>query len=248
MRSSLLIAVALCCAASLPHCMRVTDGIELDVAYQPAATPAAVRTDLGYRVRLERAVIAVGKVELIKCDNLVLDLWRLVAPGRARAHEFTTPTSLGVPVVIDLMESAGVPLFAGTIRPPPGSYCGIRVVGMPADEDAEGLTDQNVEMMHHSVLVAGQVEDESTGDRTPLLARIWEVLECEMLFDRPLVFDAPALESVAIQIHHTKWFDGIDFASQDTAAVQLQITENVRSSLQAVLPETEADLPTTAER
>ncbi|MBW2687537.1 MAG: hypothetical protein JRE19_16730 [Deltaproteobacteria bacterium] len=36
MRSSLLIVVALCCAASLPHCMRVTDGIEVDVAYQPA--------------------------------------------------------------------------------------------------------------------------------------------------------------------------------------------------------------------
>jgi hypothetical protein len=242
MRSSLLIAVALCGAASLPHCIRVTDGIEVDVAYQPAATPAAVRTDLGYRVRLKRALIAVGKVELIKCDNFVLDLWRLVAPGRARAHEFSTPTSLGVPVVIDLMESAGVPLFAGTIRPPPGSYCGIRVVGMPADEDAEGLTDENLEMMQHSILIAGRVEDESTGDETPLLARIWEVLQYEMPFDRPLVFDRPVLESVSIHIDHTKWFDGIDFALQDTAAVQQQITENVRSSLQAVLPETEAGL------
>ena len=222
--------------------MRVTDGIELDVAYQPAATPASVRTDEGYRVRLERAMIAVGQVELIRCDNFVLDLWRLVAPGRARAHEFTSPTSLGVPVVIDLMESAGVPLFAGTLRPPPGRYCGIRVTSMPADQDAEGLTDENLEMMQHSVLIAGRVEDESTGDEIPLLARIWEVLQCEMLFDRPLVLDSPVLESVSIQIDHTKWFDGIDFALQDTAAVQQQITENVRSSLQAVLRETEADL------
>jgi hypothetical protein len=222
--------------------MRVTDGIEVDVAYQPAATPASVRTDMGYRVRLERALIAVGKVELIKCDNFVLDLWRIVAPGRARAHEFSSPTSLGVPVVIDLMESAGVPLFAGTIRPPPGSYCGIGVVGMPADQDAEGLTDENLEMMQHSVLIAGWVEDELTGDETPLLARIFEVLRYEMLFDRPLVFDSPGLESVSIQIDHTKWFDGIDFALQSSDAVQQQITENIRSSLQAVLRETEADL------
>ena len=242
MRSSLLIVVALCCAASLPHCMRVTDGIEVDVAYQPAATPASVRTDMGYRVRLERALIAVGKVELIKCDNFVLDLWTIVAPGRARAHEFSSPTSLGVPVVIDLMESAGVPLFAGTIRPPPGSYCGIGVVGMPADQDAEGLTDENLEMMQHSVLIAGRVEDELTGDETPLLARIFEVLRYEMLFDRPLVFDSPGLESVSIQIDHTKWFDGIDFALQSSDAVQQQITENIRSSLRAVLRETEADL------
>lgn len=242
MRSSLLLTVALLSVASLPHCMRVTDGIEVDVAYQPAATPAAVRIDTGYRVRLERALIVVGKVELLRCDNFVLNLWELVAPARAKAHEFSSPTSLGVPLVIDLMESAGVPLFAGTLRPPPGSYCGLRVLGMPADQDAEGLTDETLDMMQNSVLVAGQVEDESTGEETPLLARIWEVLDCEVRFDRPLVFDSPVLESVSIQIDHTSWFDGIDFALQDSNAVQQQITENVRSSLQAVLPLAEADL------
>jgi len=242
MRFSLVITIALFCVASLPQCMRVTDGIEVDVAYQPAATPAAIRTDLGYRVRLDRALIVVGRVELLRCDNVVLDLWSLVAPARARAHEFSTPTSLGVPLVIDLMESAGVPLFAGTLRPPPGRYCGIRVLGMPADQDAEGLTDENLDMMQNSVFVTGQVEDESTGDEAPLLTRIWKVLQCEMLFDRPLVFDGPVLESVSIQIDHTTWFDGIDFALQDADAVQQQIAENVRASLQAALPSSEANL------
>jgi hypothetical protein len=216
--------------------MRVTDGIEVDVAYQPEATPAQIRTDMEYRVALERALIVLGKVELIRCDNFVVDLWELVAPARARAHLGDTPTSLGVPLIIDLMESAGTPRFAGTMKPPPGRYCGIRVLGMPADPDAVGLTDENLEMMQHSVLIAGQVEDMTTGDEMPLLARIWDVLQCEMLFDRPLVFDGPVLESVSIQIDHTKWFDGIDFALRDPTAVQQQITENVRSSLRAVLP------------
>lgn len=242
MRSSLVIVAALLSAASLPHCMRVTDGIEVDVAYQPAATPAQVRTDMGYRVHLERALIVMGQVELLRCDNFVLNLWEFVAPARARAHEFTSPTSLGVPLVIDLMETSGVPLFAGTLRPPPGEYCGIRVVGMPADQDAEGLTDANLDMMQHSVLIVGRVEDTASGDVVPLIAGIWEVLECEMLFDRPLVFDGPVLENVNVQIDHTKWFDGIDFALQSPDAVQQQITENVRSSLQVVLPLAEADL------
>ena len=242
MRFSLLIAIALLTMALLPHCMQVADGIEVDVAYRPEATPAAVRTDMGYRVRLERALIAIGKVELIECDNFVLDLWELVAPARARAHESSSPTSLGVPLVIDLMESAGTPLFAGTIRPPPGRYCGVRILGMPADEDAEGLTEENLDMMEHSVLIAGQVEDTATGNETPLLARIWEVLDFKMPFDRPLVFDGPILESVTIQIDHTRWFDGIDFALQESNAVQQQIIENVRSSLWAALPEAEADL------
>ena len=241
MKSSLLIAIALLSLASLPHCMRVTDGIEVDVAYQPEATPAQIRTDMGYRVALDRALIVVGEVELIRCDSFVMDLRELFAPARARAHLLDTPTSLGVPLIIDLMESAGTPQFAGTMKPPPGHYCGIRVLGMPADEDAAGLTDENLEMMQHSVLVAGQVTDETSGEETPLLARIWEVLQYEMLFDHPLVFDSAVLENVSIQIDHRKWFDGIDFASQSPDAVQRQITENVRSSLRATLPEAEAN-------
>lgn len=242
MRSSLLAAMALFSIVPLPSCMDVSDGIEVDVAYQAQATPAEIRTDMGYRVRLERALIAVGKVELMQCDNLVADLWQLVTPARARAHEISSPTSLGVPFVIDLMESAGTALFAGTLRPPPGRYCGIRVLGMPADEDAEGLTEESLDMLEHSVLVAGRVVDPESGAEAPLLTRIWEVLRCEMPFDRPLVVDSPVLESVSIQIDHTKWFDGIDFAQRDDDAVQQQITENVRSSLQAVLPSAEDGL------
>jgi len=242
MKSRLLIAMALLNLVSLVHCMRVTDGIEVDVAYQPEATPAQIRTDLGYRVALERALIVVGRVELIRCDNLVMELQDLFGPARARAHVLDTPTSLGVPLIIDLVESAGTPEFAGTMKPPPGRYCGIRVVGMPADEDAVGLSDENLDMMQHSVLVAGQVKDLTTGEETPLLARIWEVLQYEMPFDRPLVFHDPVLESVSIQIDHRKWFDGIDFALQSPDAVQRQITENVRTSLQAVLPSSEAGL------
>ena len=245
MRSKIFIASALFVSTMLLHCVRVTDGIEVDVAYQPTATPAAVRTDMGYRVRLDRALITIGRVELIRCDNFVADLWSLVRPARAKAHELTSPTSLGVPFVIDLMESAGVPLFAGTLRPPPGRYCGIRVVGMPADEDAEGLTEQNLDMMNRSLFLAGRVEDAEGSEIDLLMAPISEVLPCELTFERPLVFDGPVLESVSIHIDHTTWFDGIDFANfaqRDTLAVQERITKNVRSSLKAVLPDWEDGL------
>jgi hypothetical protein len=215
--------------------MRVTDGIEVDVAYQPEATPAQIRTDMGYRVALDRALIVLGRVELIRCDDFVTDLWQLVAPGRARAHTLDTPTSLGVPLVIDLMESAGSPEYAGTIKPPPGRYCGMRVLGMPADPDAAGLSDENLEMMQWSVLVEGRVLDTSSGDDSALRVRIWEVFDCEMRFDRPLVFDSPVLETVSIQIGHPRWFHGVDFAQQSPQAVQRQLTKNIRSSLRAVL-------------
>ena len=242
MRSSLSIAIALLSILSLPHCSRFTDGIEVDVAYQPTATPAQIRTDLEYRVALDRAMMVVGKVELIRCDNFVMDLVGLFTPARAKAHVLDTPTSLGEPLVLDLLESAGVPEFAGTMKPPPGRYCGIRVLGMPADSDAAGLTDANLEMMQHSVLATGRIVDMTSGEESPLAVRIWEVLDCEMWFDRPLVFDSPILQSVSVQIDQTSWFDGIDFALQSPDAVQRQITENVRSSLKAVLPDEEGGL------
>lgn len=239
MKFSLVFALALLSVALLPQCMQVSDGIEVDVAYRPEATPAQIRTDMGYGVRLERALIAVGKVELIACDDVALDLWQLIGPARARAHLAASPTSLGVPFVIDLMQSTGAPLFAGTIQPPPGRYCGIRVLAMPADQDAEGLTEQNLDMLRNSVLVAGRVEDLSTGDEVPLLAHIWEVLQYEMQFDQPLVFEGPVVDGVTIEIDHRQWFDGIDFASQDSLGVQEQITRNVRASLQAIVSQTD---------
>ena len=236
MRFSLPLAIAWLALLMLPHCMRVTDGIEIDVAYQPEATPAQVRTDLGYRVALQRALLVIGRVELLRCDNFVADLRQLFAPARARAHVLDTPTSLGEPLVLDLMESAGTPEYAGTLKPPPGRYCGVRLLAMPADSDAAGLTDENSEMMQQSILIAGRVIDETSGEESLLLARIGDVFECEMRFDRPLVFDRPILEKLSIQIDHTSWFDGIDFALLSTDAVQQQITENVRSSLRALLP------------
>jgi len=230
MRSEVCIG-AIVLILALPHCMMVTDGIEVDVAYQAPATPQAVQTDMGYRVKLDRALIALGRVELLKCDNFARQLWGLFAPGRARAHEESTPTSIGAPMIIDLMESSGRLLFAGTLRPPPGRYCGIRVVVAPADADAIGSTPERAEMLENSVVVEGVVEGSETGDEIPLGARITELIPWDLRFDEPLVFDTPRSVSISVQIDHLGWFDGIDFALPGGAAVQQRLTENIRSSL-----------------
>lgn len=239
-RSFALIAVV--SLLTLPRCMRVTDGIEVDVAYQPVATPAQIRTDLGYRVLLERALLVLGQVELVRCDNFVMDLWQLVGPARARAHVLDTPTSLGTPFVLDLMESTGTPELAGTMKPPPGRYCGVRVVGMPADEDALGVEGENAVMIERSVFVSGRVVDQTTGAEIALSAEVLDAVDCELMLEQPLVFESPVLETVSIEIDHTTWFDGIDFAQLSSEAVQQKLTENIRSSLRAVLPYAEDEL------
>ena len=239
MRSRLAAACVL--VALLPQCMRVTDGIEVDVSYQPVATPSQIRTDLEYRVRLERALLVVGQIELIRCDNFVADIWQLFTPARARAHVLETPTSLGEPLVLDLMESVGIAQYAGTMKPPPGRYCSVRVVGMPADDDAVGMTNKTQEMTQHTVLIEGQIEGASEADSW-LSARIDGPLELVIELDEPLVLDRPTVEFIAVQIDHRRWFDGIDFAQLSPNAVQQRVNENVRSSLQAELPDWEDGL------
>lgn len=236
MRSSLALSIALLCSVALPQCMRVTDGIEVDVAYLSEPTPLEIRTDLGYRVRLDRALIAVGRVELIRCDNVVADLWGLFTAARASAHVLDTPTSLGEPLVLDLMEGAGTPEYAGTMKPPPGRYCGVRLVGMPADADAPGLDEKSQEMIEHSVLVEGRVRAEGEATETALFVPIPDLFQSELPLERPLVFESPIVENISIRIDHRSWFDGIDFALVSEDAVRERITENVQSSLQAALP------------
>ena len=234
--------MALLCAIVLPQCMRVTDGIEVDVAYLAEPTPLEIRTDLGYRVRLDRALIAVGQVELVRCDDFVAELLGLFRAARARAHVLDTPTSLGEPLVLDLMEGAGTPEYAGTMKPPPGRYCGVRLVGMPADEDAPGLNDKNQEMTEHTVLVEGSVRAEGEETEIPLFVPIGDLFQRELPLARPLVFESPVLENISIRIDHMSWFDGIDFAPLSEDAVRERITENVQSSLTAALPDSDDGL------
>ena len=239
MRSRLLISGVL--VLLLPKCMRVTDGIEVDVSYQPAATPAQIRTDLDYGVALDRALLVVGQVELIRCDSFAAELWRHFGPARARAHVLEAPTSLGEPLVLDLMESVGGAEYAGTMKPPPGRYCGVRVLATPAGADAAGLTSKDQEMVANTVLAEGRVEW-APANGAMLSTLIEGPLLLELFFEEPLVLDRPGVEYVNIQIDHRTWFDGIDFAVLSSNAVRERVTDNVRSSLAVVLPDREDGL------
>ncbi|MEM8607540.1 MAG: hypothetical protein AAGF92_10555 [Myxococcota bacterium] len=237
MRSRVAIGALLVSLGLSAGCTRTTDGIEVDIAYQTPPTPQALRTDMGYRVWLDRALIVLGPVELIRCDNFARALWRLFTVSRAKAHTPTTPTSLGIPLVLDLLESGGIGFVVGTIRPPPGRYCGLRVIGAPADADAVGIKN-NDEMLDRSVLLTGDIEDGESLVRTPFEVSIQDSLPNELVFTEPLVFDSPRLVNVSIQIDHMRWFDGIDFAQvapgdAGSAAVQRRVAENIRDSMAA---------------
>ncbi|MEM7436747.1 MAG: hypothetical protein AAF436_16455 [Myxococcota bacterium] len=216
-------------------CTRTTEGIEVDIAYETPATPQAVRSDADTRIWLDRALIAMGPVELVECDNFARVLGRFFTASRAKAHAPETPTQLGTPFVLDLLEGTGFSFVVGTLRPPPGRYCSLRVVGTPADSDAVGLKN-NAEMLDHSVVLSGEAEDTNTLERTPFLLQLRAPVVRELRFDEPLVLDRPTTVNISVRIDHMRWFDGIDFAQfaqPEGAAVQQKLTTNIESSMAA---------------
>jgi hypothetical protein len=218
------------------QCVSYSDGIELDVAYQTPSMVAAIQTDQGYRVRLEQAMITFGEVELVFCDGLTEHALRLFRASKARAHSETTPTELGEPIIIDLMESAGLPLFAGTLKPPPGRYCAVRVTCTPTDADAQGTELQREAMLNTTLLLEGRVEGPEGEMLGPIHIRLTERVEDELRFEAPLVLKTPEQSgSLSVRISTVHWFDGIDFAARDMAAAQAQIMENIQASLEASL-------------
>lgn len=134
----------------LPACgVRVDEsGIRAAVLYELLAPSEPIATDMGDLVTIEAAELRVRSVELMRCreeplrdvgdaddgsdgdDRSAFLHWSMLST--ARAHTEDTPTRLGVPVTVEV--EGGGPASPGVLRPPPGEYCGIRLMLGASDE------------------------------------------------------------------------------------------------------------------
>ncbi len=84
------------------------------------------------------AWVVLSELELEHCPSASAQLWEWLVPS-AVAHTTGSPTLLGTPHVLALHEPASWSL--GRLEPPPGRYCGVRLLFAAADEDALGLAE-----------------------------------------------------------------------------------------------------------
>jgi hypothetical protein len=105
-------------------------------------------------IRLDHAYVTVSEVELLPCAE----------GAAAPVHtNIGSRTILGVPAVEGLLGDTSPPQRLGTLAPPPGRYCHLRIVSAPADSDALGLP-ADPDMRGKSASVHGLV-DEPNGTR-----------------------------------------------------------------------------------
>lgn len=128
------------------------EGIRVGVQAEANTLPTAYATRNG-EVTLSDSHVVVQTVELISCPSVTKMILRALNPlPSAMAHVESSPTLLGIPVV---MTVAGQQAHTrvGSLQPPPGDYCGVRLHIGPADDDAVGLPSDD--LIGRSIFVNG---------------------------------------------------------------------------------------------
>ena len=95
--------------------------------------------------------VAISELEILPCEPGLVERLKQVLIPVAAAHTDSSPTLLGTPMVLDVRAEQSVDM--GALEPPPGNYCGIRVLISAADADANGL-DLYPWMLHHSAALS----------------------------------------------------------------------------------------------
>ncbi len=180
------------------------------------ASPRTLVNDKGTRASFTRALVTLGSVELLPCEEAGWRrLLRELSPlGTAHAHSVASPRKLGTPHVIGLERADGDVTDLGTLRPPPGRYCRARLVFEPADSDAEGLTaasqgPEPVDMVGRSLHVRGAVLASEGGASQPFDVSAGGQTSVDVLLDGVTLSEEQPRAELLIVLAWDTWLDGV---------------------------------------
>lgn len=227
LRSGLLVYAA--ALVSSVQCAGFEEGIVVELAVVHHASsagpdgggddgePRAFTTDLGYQVALTEARVAVAQLDLVRCDGHASRGF----VATAYAHDTRVPpTRLVLAHVEDMLGPDGVLTPLGALRPPPGAYCGLRVLLAPADDAGDTL------------VVRGVFRGPGDAADTPFEIRTARAIETGVMFPRVLELAADARDAEAVlELHYEEWLDGVELRALQPAELESAVVANLRLSM-----------------
>ncbi len=240
-RLAVLVPTVAACLTAGASCSSSEPGLSVEIRLAPPSSPpseSGARTfsnDLGYEVVLSRGYLAVGSVELYECEaaSVLPTLELPLGVKSALAHSVSSPTRLGEPGVISLTGTADDAFALGTLEPPPGDYCALRVGLAVADSDASHLP-SDTNLVGLTLYVAGTYQ--KGADQPVPFEASTDVEVVRHLDLEPLSLgdeeDSEVTLTIASKGEH--WFDGVDFEALASDALGEQVFNNVAASLDAV--------------
>ena len=196
--------------------------------------------DQGVTIELTSAYLTLSEMQIrTDCSvspfaRLLEAVYDLVLPV-ANAHTESTPTKLGEPLVVNVLNPDTEELEFGHFSPAAGSYCGITVHMHPADADSRGLP-TTLSMIGQVLHLEGNY---SVGG--PQIAFTVETAvepeHADIAFPATINLSASNLSGEAhLNIEYNNWFDGFDsaamaaLATADSSAVT-QLLDNITASI-----------------
>ena len=215
----------------------------------PAATVTTTATpgkqfvnDNNVTIELTSAYLTLSEMDIrTNCSppaftRLLDTMYDLLIPT-AQAHTESTPTKLGEPLVVNVLNPDTEELEFGHFSPPPASYCGLTVHMHPADVDARGLP-TTFSMIGLVLRIEGSYDDGLGGG--PVQFTVETTVEPEhadIAFPAMINLSASNLSGEAhLNIEYNTWFDGFNSAAMaalvtaDPSAVT-QLLDNITASI-----------------
>jgi hypothetical protein len=182
-------------AVALPFgCTTFEEGIVVELKTRSALGESSTHTPLFFQsgatfVDIEHLHVVVSEIELIECTDTTTALLHIIAIPSAEAHSTTTPLRLGVPHVIDVSSTSSTSNLVGRLRPPPGSYCSVRLSFGPADSDTLGLSTSSA-LFNRTITVEGRKNGVPFSFTTGATYSVEATLTDEAGIERPLVLSS----------------------------------------------------------
>jgi len=244
--------VSLACLLLVSACSSTdtTPGTEVHahVTHLPPATTVTTTAtpgkrfdnDQGVTIELTSAYLTLSEMDIrTSCGaspfaRLLDGIYKLVIPT-AHAHTESTPTKLGEPLVVNVLNPDTEELEFGHFSPAAGNYCGITVHMHPADVDARNLP-TTLSMVGLVLHIEGNY-DSGGGAVAFTVETAIEPEHADVAFPATIALSASNLSDEAhLNIEYNTWFNGFDsaamadLAAADPAAVAA-LLDNITASI-----------------
>lgn len=250
-----LLAVFLtaCSSSSSTGNPSAVTSVSMSAAPSPANAPMMAAGDKvfttaeGHSVTLTKAYLVISSTTIeTACGTSFSaafeNMLDLVVP-QAHAHTTTTPTSTGVPYVINLLAMDNAPVSIGGMSPAVADYCGVDVDLFAADADALNLPAAAGEpdMIGRTVYIEGSYSLTGGGVGVIKIDTGATLINRNLLLSALMMISASTPSgSVSLGINYDTWFDAVDLSLLETETVSTtnpsdtnvsQVLQNITSSI-----------------
>jgi len=245
----LALTLTACGSSSSTGDSSAVTAVSMSAAPSPANAPIMIAgnkvfdTAEGHTVTLSKAYLVISSTTIeTTCGasfSAALESILDVVVPQAQAHTTTTPTSTGVPYVIDLLAADNVPVSIGGMSPAVADYCGVDVDLFAADDDALYLPTGAGEpdMIGRTVYIEGSYSlSGGAGGNIKIDTGATLINRYLQLSALMMISASAPTGSISLGINYDTWFDAVDLAvlATETGTTTNPSDPNVSQVLQNI--------------